>query len=320
MGLTLLPDLGDLLRLNPRCNAATLVEIVRFLGADGVLWLSAPDPEHPVRDALRAARLSVEDLAPDWAWAEREAAQLMEFLSQYPQGQARLREAARAEAPLREALAAPLDPARLVSPELLDAARAYHAGLRDALGEGPGTAHRAARLAELAARLAGRSGLALAPLDDVPDLLDLVADARLPDLAGFAPGEPSRLRALADRALRLEESDDPQALVDALARETGDAVTPPAELRYAAANIALATGDLAFARDLLEDAAHALGPDAPPTLPGLVLARLGQVRDAQGDRDLARRTYQAVLALSYAPAVALDTARTGLETPFALEA
>ena len=45
MPLTLLPDLGDLLRLHPQFNAGTLVEALRHLGAPGVLWASSADPD-----------------------------------------------------------------------------------------------------------------------------------------------------------------------------------------------------------------------------------------------------------------------------------
>jgi tetratricopeptide (TPR) repeat protein len=149
-------------------------------------------------------------------------------------------------------------------------------------------------------------------------LLDALPDARLPDLTAFAPGETSRLRALADRAWQLREDDGLNALLAALERETGDAVTPGAELSAAAASIYLAVGELAAARELLERAAHALTDDMPRSLAGLTLARLGQVRDAQGDRELATRTYRAVLALNHAPAVARTAAEAGLKEPFRL--
>lgn len=322
--LTLLPDPSELLRLSPQYNAATLVELAqvelaRAAGARDVLWLSAPDPEHPARDAFVGAGIQVTTLAPDWAWAEAERAQLQDFLNQYPQGRERLKQAARAEEGLREVLlAAPLSLARLTDPALLGAVRGYHAAVRAALDEGPGTAWRARRLAELRAALEGREGVALAALDDLPALLEALPEARLPDPSAFTPGEASRLRALADRAERLEEEDDLDALLGALLREAGDAVTPKAELQYAAANIYLAVGELASARELLEASAHAQLPGGL-NLTGLILARLGQVRDAQGERDLARRAYQATLALTHAPEVARAAAQAGLEAPFGLE-
>jgi tetratricopeptide (TPR) repeat protein len=318
MSLTLLPDLGDLLRLSPQYNAATLTELVRGLNLHRVFWASGLDPEHPARDAFGAARLSVQDVSPDWAWAEAEYSQLLEFLPQYPQGKARLKQAAAAEAELAELLSTPMTLERATSVDTLDLIRRYHAALTAALEEGPGTRHQVRRLDELAEKLRGQSGAALVALDDLAGLLDRLPDAVLPD-AEFQPGEASRLRALADRAGQLREDDDLSALIEALARESGDAVTPQAELDYHAAGIYLATGDLASARSLLERAAHALS-DHPRSLPGLVLARLGQVRDAQGERDLARRSYQAVQALNFAPEVARQAAKLGMDTPFLLEA
>ncbi|GAA5531946.1 hypothetical protein [Deinococcus aluminii] len=325
MPLTLLPDLGDLLRLHPQFNSGTVVELLRHLRANGVggaevLWASGPDPDHPLRDALPAARFTVRELPGSGADAGADHAQLVSFLEQYPQGRARLREAAQAEQAFVAILTAPLTAPRALSAEVLAAARDYHAALRAALGEGPGTHWRARRLEEVAAALAPvEDGLVLVPLDDLPDLLERLPGARLPDLTGFEPGETSRLRALADRAWQLREDDDLAALLDALERETGDTVTPKAELEAAAAGVYLAVGDLDSARALLERAAHALTDEVPRSLPGLVLARLGQVRDAQGDRELAERTYRAVLALNYVPQVAREAAEAGLREPFRLE-
>ncbi|MFK7604301.1 hypothetical protein ACI3L1_19085 [Deinococcus sp. SM5_A1] len=324
MTLTLLPDLGDLLRLHPQYNGGTVVEIIRHLGAAQseraeVLWATDLDPDHPLRDALPAARIGIrEGFTADWAWAEAEHGQLQGFLNQYPQGRERLREAAGAEREFAALVTTPMNAAQMIGAEVLDAAHAYHVATRAALDEGPGTHWREKRLLELAAKLSGQSGVVIAPLDDLPGLLDLLPGSHLPDLTGFAPGETSRLRALADRAWQLHEDDDLNALLAALDRETGDAVTPGAELSAAAAGIHLAVGDLKAARELLERAAHALTDDVPRSLTGLTLARLGQVRDAQGDRDLATRTYRAVLALNHAPAIAIATADAGLKEPFSL--
>ncbi len=319
MGLTLIPDLGDLLRLHPQYNAGTVVELLRHLGTGEVLWASDGDPDHPLRDALPAARFSIRDgFMADWDWAEAEHGQLQGFLSQYPQGRERLRQAAGAERVFAALVTTPMTPVRVMGAEVLEAARGYHAALRAALDEGPGTHWRERRLSELAARLTGQSGVVIAPLDDLPGLLDALPGAHLPGLTAFSPGETSRLRALADRAWQLREDDDLNALLAALERETGDAVTPGAELFAAAASIYLAVGELAAARELLERAAHALTDELPRSLAGLTLARLGQVRDAQGDRELATRTYRAVLALNHAPAVARAAAEAGLKEPFSL--
>ena len=315
--LILIPDLGDLLRLQPQYNAATVAELALHLGASEVLWLTGNDPDHPARDTVAAARLTLSELAPDWAWAQAEHAELTGFMQQYPQGQARLRRAGQAERELEGLLQGGLTLERLTSAELLAGLAFYHAALAEALEEGPGTRWQARRLDTLATGLEGKAGVALAALDDLPGLLERLPQARLPDAASFAPGESSRLRALADRALLLSETDDLSALLAALERETGDRLTPKAELQYAAAGIHLAVGDLPSARNLLEAAAHGLTNER--SLPGLVLARLGQVRDAQGERDLATRTYRAVMALNFAPKVAREAAQAGLETAFALD-
>lgn len=322
MPITLLPDVGDLARLYPAYNAATIVELARVVGARRIVSATPPDPEHPVLEAFDAAGMPVVNVAPDWSWANPEHAQLLDFLNQYPQGRERLREAAALRPALQDVLAVPLTAQRVTNAAFLAQVKAYHDGMREALGEGPGTLHRQQRLAVVTEGItreaAGDDTVALVALDDVPDILEALPEARLPDVSTFQPGEPSRLRALVDRALRLEDNDDLEGLVTALLRERGDAITPRAELQYAAANVYLAVGDLTSARGLLEDAAHAL-TDRPRSLPALVLARLGQVRDAQGDRDLARRTYQAVLALPWAPQVALDAAQRGQQEPFLLE-
>ncbi|GAA5514415.1 hypothetical protein Dcar01_03170 [Deinococcus carri] len=325
MSLTLLPDLGDLLRLHPQLNAGTVVELLRHLQKNGgagpeVLWASGPDPDHPLRDALPAAGFGIRELPLALPDVEAEYAQLVSFLNQYPQGRERLRAAAQAEQAFAAVLTAPLTLPLALGPEVQEAARAYHSAIREALGEGPGTRWHERRLDAVAAALADvADGVVLAPLDDLPGLLDRLPAARLPDLTGFTPGETSRLRALADRAWQLREDDDLGALLDALDRESGDAVTPRAELDAAAAGIYLAVGDLAGARALLERAAHALTDDVPRSLPGVVLARLGQVRDAQGERELAVRTYRVLLALNHAPAFTREVAEAGLREAFRLE-
>lgn len=320
MTLTLIPDLGDLFRLQPKFNAGTVVELLRTLNASRVLWASGADPDHPLRDALPPARFEiVEGFSPDWTWAQADREKLAEYLQQYPQGRERLREAGRAEQALTEVLTSPLTPARIFSDELMQAIRTYHDTTRERLDEGPGTLWRARRLGELARALAGQEGPVIVPLDDIPDLLKLLPDAQIPDLTTFQPGETSRLRALADRAWQLRDEDDLNALLETLTREAGDQVTPKAELDAAAASIYFAVGELPAARELLEKAAHALTDDLPRSLAGLILARLGQVRDALGERELAQRTYRAVLALAYAPQVAREAAEAGLHAPFQLQ-
>ncbi len=321
MTLILLPDLGDLLRLSPQYNAGTVVEILQANQVGQVLWLSSADPDHPLKDAFSAAHIAItQPWQEDWSWAEKDYEQLQDILSQYPQqGMPRLRAAAKAEQTFSAIITQPMTIQRLLSPEIQEAVTAYHTALRNNLDEGPGTRWRQKRLEQQAAALAEQSGWVMVPIDDLYDLKDLLPDAILPAIENFVPSESSRLRALADRAAQISESDDLNALLDALDREKGDTVTSKVELDASIASLYMAVGHLKTAKSFLEKAAHQLTDDLPRSQAGLVLARLGQVRDALGERELAQRAYRAVLALSYAPSIAIKTAEAGLAAPFQLE-
>lgn len=329
----LLADLGPLHARNPMYNAQTVLELMRFLGRGrAILTHSSPDEwsngswrdlENPLYYALYDDEIELTPVGEDWTWARLERDQMLEFLSQYPQGQARLRELGPLEKALREALSRAMDASAVHGPELLETVRAYHDAAAQLLEDGPGTAHRKLRLERLAERLENAvwdDAVVIAPLDDLPALLELPG-ASLPDLTGFKPGQASRFRAVVDRAYRLEETDDLDALVHQLLELDG----PPdsalgriaLEARFAASGVYLAVGDLESARDLLE--AVSMGQfDAPAYLPGFVLARLGQVRDLMNERERAVRAYRAALGLSWLPQEARAVAQTGLETPFSM--
>ncbi len=314
-------------------NAQTVLEIMRFLGRPRAILTNSSagewsdgswrDLENPLYHALYDDEVEITPVGEDWAWAELERDQMLEFLNQYPQGKARLRELHPLETTLREALSRPMDAHMVHSPELLEVVRSYHDAAAQLLEDGPGTAHRKLRLERLFARLEDAvwdDAVVIAPLDDLPALLTFPG-AELPNLTDFKPGEASRFRAVVDRAYRLEETDDLDALVHQLLELDG----PPdsalgriaLEARFAASGVYLAVGDLESARDLLD--AVSMGQfDAPAYLPGFVLARLGQVRDLMGERDRAVRAYRAALGLSWLPKEAKAVAQTGLETPFVM--
>ncbi len=329
----LLADLGSLHARNPMYNAQTVLEITRFLGrtrailtdSSAAQWSDGSwrDLENPLLYALYDEGIELTPVAEDWAWANRERDQMIEFLGQYAQGKARLRELAALEANLRDTISRPFDAHSVHSPELLEVVQAYHRGAATLLEDGPGTAHRTLRLERLTQRLEqadSDDAVVIAPLDDLPALLEL-SGAALPNLDGFQPGEASRFRSVVDRAYRLEDTDDLDGLVHQLLELDG----PPdsvlgriaLEARFAASGVYLAVGDLESARDLLE--AVAMGQfDQPAYLPGFTLARLGQVRDLMGEREQAVRAYRAALGLSWLPAEARATAQTGLQTPFVM--
>ena len=318
--LTLLADIGDLFRFHPMYNAATLVELAQFVSpnAQTLLWATPDDLEHPARFAFESAGYSLISTYPDWTWATLEQKALWEAIGPYKSGRERLNGVRDLERDLYTRLTAPLNAQDIHSSEFLQHIRDHHQKVSQVLEEGPATAHREKRLTVLAQLLEGRTGVALVALDDVWELLERLPHAQLPTLEGFRPGESSRIRALTDRALRLEDGDDLASLLEGLMRESGDFLTPRAELEYAASGLYLSVGDLESAKILLEKAGHAT-LEHPRYLFGLVFARLGQVRDALKDRDGAVRAYKATLALSYAPKAALEVAQKGLNTPFGLE-
>lgn len=325
--VNVIATLGALHAKSPLYNAQTVLELLNFLGAKKVLlanttaqsWQSGTwrDLDDPMLFALEDARINCFGIAPDWAWAEAEQQKMLEFLQQFPQGQKRLAEFNTAERDLKTALEIPLD-AQTVHGSLLEVVTAHHQHTTQILEEGPGTAHRIERLQKVVAALEPDAVL-LATLDDVPVLLEMGLE--LPDLTGFAPSEASRFRAIIDRAYRLEDHDDLDALVHQLLALDAPADTSLArmalEARFAASGLYLAVGDWASARDLLEAVSQGQF-ERPSYLAGYVLARLGQVRDLMLERDRAKRAYTAALALSFCPLEARTVAQAGLAQPFSL--
>lgn len=312
-------DLGEFHRLHAAYNTSTVIEVLRWMGVHQVYSTVFMTPEHPLKFALETAGFSCTALAEDDRQAQQDQAKMFDYLNQYAQGKKLIQQRQRLDAELIEFLRQPLTAQSAHSENTLNQMRHYHAEARKLLEEGPATAYRKDRLSKAAEKLQQlQEGVVLVAIDDIPELLDLVPGSQVPDLTAFRPGESSRLRALADRAALIEEDDDLETLVGGLLREEGDVLTPKSELQYAAANIYLAVGDLESARSLLFDAAHGVKDD-PRYLPGLIFARLGQVRDALGDRENAVRAYQAALALSYAPEVAIETAKQGMQEAFNMD-
>ena len=182
----LLADLGPLHARNPMYNAQTVLEIMRFLDCPRAILTNSSaaewsdgswrDLENPLYHALYDDEIELTPVGEDWAWATLERDQMLEFLDQYPQGKARLRELVPLENTLREALSRPMDASMVHSPELLDAVRVYHDAATQLLEDGPGTAHRKLRLERLVARLEAvisDDAVVIAPLDDLPALLSL---------------------------------------------------------------------------------------------------------------------------------------------------
>ena len=313
-------------------NAQTVMELLRFCESSSVVltdvepavWTSGVwrDLDNPVLFALEDAGVRVTAIGEDWSAAVLEQAQMLEFLKQFPLGRSRLQQLGGADRTLHEILERPQD-ALGVHSVWLEAVREYHAASLAALEEGPGTAHRAQRIAGIVKRLKDcpPDALVIAPLDDVPALLE--AGLELLDLNGFQAGEASRFRAVVDRAYRLESGDDLDALVHGLLELDAPADTVLArmalEARFAASGLYLSVGDLESAHDLLEAVSQGQF-ERPSYLPGFVLTRLGQVRDLMNERPRAVAAYRAALALTYCPLEAREVAQKGLLEPFGFTA
>jgi hypothetical protein len=324
--VTLVPLLGALHLRYPRYNAVVVAEILRSLPAASVAiealeegfegspgWQEGEEPLLPwvVVPVARRRGLGVAGVhepSPDPA----ALADFGRYLSGYPAGRAAFDAIALAERPLASLLAAPLTLERIVAEvvPLLEESRRQRLA---AFGDGPGSDWSEARAAASAERV-----LALpAPVVVVVGvdrfvslreaLLALGATVALPETP--PPSEAARQRALLDVAWRGEVA-EPGTLVAQL-RTLGHA-----EARYHAANLLLAGGHAAEALEELE-AIMRLEFGEPPFLPGLVLARRGQLLDVAGRRDEAVRSYRGALALSWLPQAAREAAEAGLAAPFA---
>jgi hypothetical protein len=124
--------------------------------------------------------------------------------------------------------------------------------------------------------------------------------------------DDARLRSLLDVAWRGEAA-DVAGLLGRL-RELD-----LAEARFLEAQLLLAHDHAAEALEVLE-AAAAGDFREPYLLPGLLLARLGQLRDLAGKRDRALQAYRGALALGWVPVEARAAAEAGMRAPFALAA
>ena len=326
--LTLLPLTGPWHLRHPRWNVATVRDALEVLDPE-VVWTTALRPGYGADPAWR----DTDELALPWTvapWAaERgtplvgvgeagaeDAAALERYLAAYPSAAAALDGARAALRPLADLLPKALDLPRLVR-EVVPVVAAELDAVRAAFGDGPATGWRDRRAAAALARVdadararGAEHGARLVELDRWPAVARALDDAGRPWRVPPEPpvGEAARRRALLDVAWR-GEADDPAGLL-ALLREV-----PGSEARFLETQVLLAHGHAAEALEVLE-AAAAGDFREPYLLPGLLLARLGQLRDLAGRRDRALQAYRGALALAWAPAAAREAARDGMRAPF----
>lgn len=315
MVLRMLPTLGPFHLLQPRYNAATLLELAKAVRPEVVLlasWALPPSlEEEPALWALfawaEAQKVPVEAVGP---WGKEEAEAFRKALKAFPQGETYLARIAEWEKGLVDLLSAPLTPKRLSEEGFVESLEAHLEALAQAFGEGPATGFRKGRMAEVAKRLKEerRRALVLVEVLDYPYLLPAFPEARPGD---HLPTEAERQRALLDRAWLLREEDDWGALLEGLFQMA----TP--EALFLAGQVYLAAGQPEEALGIFEEVFR-MDFHTPPYLPGYFLARFGQLLDHFGQRERAKKAYRGVLALSYAPEEARSIALAGLRTPFRL--
>lgn len=313
---------------HPRWNVVTVRDALEAL-APAALWTTALPPTFAADPAWQ----DTDELALPWTvapWAAtrgtpivgvgeagaEDAAALDRYLAAYPRASAALAEARAALRPLTDLLPRALDLPRL----LRDVVPILAADLdtrRDAFGDGPATAWRDRRarasLARVDADARARGvdhGALLVELDLWPAMTRSLDEAgRSWDVVAEPPvGEAARRRALLDVAWR-GDADDVAGLLGRLRELEG------AEARFLEAQLLLAHDHPAEALGVLESAATGDFRE-PYLLPGLLLARLGQLRDLAGRRERALQAYRGALALAWAPAAARETAQAGMRAPF----
>ena len=325
--LTLIPLTGPWHLRHPRWNVVVVREALEALAPDRVATTAlspeyAADPEWRGTDEValpwtvapwaadRGTPLEGVGAPPPIAGA---AADFDRYLAGFPGARAALDGAAAALAPLRERLPRPNDLAGLLTevvPALTEDLRVRLA----AFGDGPATAwrgERATSAVERAQALGGERPALLVELDLWPAVVRALDEhgAAWTVVASPPTSTAARRRALLDLAWQGEAPD-----VAGLLAQLREGDEP--EARFLEAQLLLAHDHPAEALEALEQASHGDFRE-PYLLPGLLLARLGQLRDLAGRRDRALQAYRGVLALTWVPAEARAAARAGIEAPFA---
>jgi tetratricopeptide (TPR) repeat protein len=336
--LTLIPLMGPWHLRHPRWNVVTVRDALEALAPE-VLWTTALPPDFDRDPSWR----DTDEIALPWTvtpWAARrgtplrgvgapgaeEAADFERYLAAYPQARSPLDAARAALRPLNELLPQALDLPRVLNEVLPPLAAELRVRL-ETFGDGPGTGWRGRRARVACERIAAdlratsatdgggaARGTVLVEADLWPALAAALDGAGIAWSPAASPpvSDDARLRSLLDVAWRGEAA-DVAGLIGRL-RELD-----LAEARFLEAQLLLAHDHAAEALEVLE-AAAAGDFREPYLLPGLLLARLGQLRDLAGKRDRALQAYRGALALGWVPVEARAAAEAGMRAPFALAA
>jgi len=327
--LTLIPLMGPWHLRHPRWNVVTVRDALEATAPD-LLWTTALPPDFE-RDA---GWRDTDEIALPWTvapWAARrgtplrgigapgaeDAADFERYLAAYPQARAPLDAARAALRPLNGALTQALDLPRILGEVLPPLAEELRLRV-EAFGDGPGTGWRLRRARAARERIAedlratgAGGGAVLAEADLWPALAAELDEAGVAWSPAAPPpvSEDARRRSLLDVAWRGEAADVAGLLGQLRELDL-------AEARFLEAQLLLAHDHAAEALEVLE-AAAAGDFREPYLLPGLLLARLGQLRDLAGKRERALQAYRGALALGWLAAEAREAAEAGMRAPFA---
>jgi len=315
-----IPLLGPFHRTFPRYNAVSVLDVVRQRststlattavvpsGWDDPRWQDVDEPALQVAVVPWARRRgqaihAIGEPSPD-PTAPTDA---VRYLREAGMAGEVLRAIDDATADVEALLQRPLDLTSIAS-DLVPKLRDLQQHRLDAFGDGPGTDWLGERANKVLDRLQALSATDIDLLASVDLLPALLASDRVTWIAPTvpAPSEEARRRALLDAAFH-RGGEEPLRWLEQL----GDLDGP--EARWLEAEVWLRSGHLAEALERLRSLTSGEFGE-PSHLPGMVLARLGQLADLDGRHDEARRAYRGVLALDWAPTVAREVARQGLE-------
>ena len=328
MQVCLIPLLGPFHLRYPAYNSVTVRDMVQASNPDALAiteltadaldhpgWQDTPEIALPLSIIPWAKRQNlplflVHEPSPD----PKAQADFYRYANEYPQLAQKLSQVNAQLRPLNTLLAETLGPNRIMN-EVLPLLRDYQSYREELLEDGPATDWHRSRVETMAERILNiqvERLTVLTGIDQISHLEDaLTGHVSFLELPEVASSEESQERSILDFAFRTDVP-EPGNVIAKLRT-----LTSP-EARYHEANLLLANAHVQEALGTLEKASQ-MDFQEPYYLPGFLLSRLGQVYDLVENRKAAIRSYRGVLALSYAPAEALEAAKAGLERPFGKE-
>ena len=326
MQLCLIPLLGPFHLRYPAYNAITVRNMLRGVAPDALAitalekgfqtqarWQDTPEMVLPLSVIPWAKRQNVPvygvfEPSPDPDALE----DFRRYGLEYPQVGQQLAQVDALLRPLQDLLDKPLTLGR-IRDEVLPVVCEHQLRREEMFEDGPATdwLHERTRvMARKILDLPHERVAVLVSIDHLP-FLETALNGKAELIQADLPeaSEESRERSLLDFAFRADEVSEPGNLIAKL-RTLG-----MSEARYHEANLLLSNAHAAEALETLKTLTNGNFSE-PYYLPGYALARLGQLYDLSEQRAAALRSYRGVLALSYAPLEALETARRGLNEPF----